>query len=122
VQAVLRNASVGANLQSLRAIVNHYLPDDEYIELCDQLGRILQYRNLVVHRWRHKPAVRLRRPDGDPPALLRGRPQVGRHEISRTIMEARAVESAQVAFRLEELRTQLIELGRTSAPGDAGSS
>ncbi len=37
-------------------------------------------------------------------------------------MEARAVESAQVAFRLEELRTQLIELGRTSAPGDAGSS
>ena len=52
IEAVLKRSSADNNIECLKAIVRHY-GDPEGDDLWPKIKEILQYRNLVVHRWGH---------------------------------------------------------------------
>ncbi len=111
IEAVLGRSTADANLGRLKAIVRHYLNDDQYDDLWPQIKEILEYRNLLVHRWRH---IRGFNPDTGVVLLRRmsDSGQITDKEVSEAKTKLLCLQAAPLALRLEALRDRLAVLGR----------
>ncbi len=112
IEAVLRNSTANQNLERLKAIVRHYLDDDTYDSLWTEIGEVINFRNVVVHRWRggiislnqHADVARLRR------VTTSGK--VVERDVSQAETTRLATLGAAATIRLEVLQETLAELGR----------